>query len=213
MYVAIVSSGCCICFAIATHVFSNVLGVFASVSDVCCKCFSCFERMLHVFHMYVSKVDRDAPHVAMCPTYHNLLLQLLERHACAWGAKGWSTARRWAGKAKGDGDRGACNPTRGKQGSSAAGVEGNGVVGKHLERRGGEGRGKQEAWGAMRVVPCLYVQQALVRAFSRPGHHACPSNPPGASSADILSILLFALNILRLLIHYCLLYSCYIELR
>jgi hypothetical protein len=31
--------------------------VFAGVSDVCCKCFNCFERMLQVFHLVVAKVD------------------------------------------------------------------------------------------------------------------------------------------------------------
>jgi hypothetical protein len=30
------------------------LGVFISVSDVCCKCFNCFERVLQMFHLDVS---------------------------------------------------------------------------------------------------------------------------------------------------------------
>ena len=49
-YIASVSSGCCICFAMATRVFS-------SVSDVRYKYFSCFGRMLQVFHLDVAKVD------------------------------------------------------------------------------------------------------------------------------------------------------------
>jgi hypothetical protein len=32
--------------------------VFASVSDICCKCFNYFERMLQVFHMNIAKVNR-----------------------------------------------------------------------------------------------------------------------------------------------------------
>jgi hypothetical protein len=82
-YVAIVSFGCCTCFTIATHMFSSVSSVFANVSDVCCKYFRNFGHILQVFHLNVSKVDQNAPHVAMCPTYHNLLLHLLEHCACA----------------------------------------------------------------------------------------------------------------------------------
>jgi len=43
MYVTSVLSGCCICFAMATHVFF--------------KCFSGFERMLQVFRLGVAKLD------------------------------------------------------------------------------------------------------------------------------------------------------------
>jgi hypothetical protein len=51
----------------------------------CFRCFcKCFRRMLQVFHLDVSKADRDAAHVAMRPTCHNFLLQLLGRRACAW---------------------------------------------------------------------------------------------------------------------------------
>ena len=106
-YVAVVSSGCRICFAIATHMFSSV---FTSVSDVCFKCFSYFGHMLQVFHLDVSKVDWDAPHVAMCPTCQNLLLQLLGHHACAWGAEGLSATQQRAGEAEEDGGRGAGGP-------------------------------------------------------------------------------------------------------
>jgi hypothetical protein len=52
-YVARVSSGCCICL----QWLSSVFRCFASVSDVCYKCFSCFGHMLQVFHLDVAKVD------------------------------------------------------------------------------------------------------------------------------------------------------------
>jgi hypothetical protein len=45
--------------------FKYLAGVFASVSDVCCKCFSCFGRMLQVFHLYIVKVDRVL-HMLQC---------------------------------------------------------------------------------------------------------------------------------------------------
>jgi hypothetical protein len=93
-YVAIVSFGCCTCFTIATHMFSSVSSVFANVSDVCCKYFRNFGHILQVFHLNVSKVDQNAPHVAMCPTYHNLLLHLLGIVHVREGVKGWSAA--WA---------------------------------------------------------------------------------------------------------------------
>jgi hypothetical protein len=48
-----VLSGCCIC----CNDFQEFLGVFASVSNICRKCFSCFERMLQVLHLDVAKVD------------------------------------------------------------------------------------------------------------------------------------------------------------
>jgi hypothetical protein len=54
--------------------------------------------MLQVFQLFrtyvisvsydVLKVDQDAPHVAMCPTCHNLLLKLLGHRACVWGTEG-----------------------------------------------------------------------------------------------------------------------------
>ena len=42
-------------FAMATHVFSCFSWYFASVSDICCKCFICFGRMLQVFHPDVTQ--------------------------------------------------------------------------------------------------------------------------------------------------------------
>jgi hypothetical protein len=46
------------CFAMATYMLSSFFWCFASVSDVCWKSFSCFRRMLQVFHLNVAKVDR-----------------------------------------------------------------------------------------------------------------------------------------------------------
>jgi hypothetical protein len=43
-------------------VFQKFSYAFASVSYACCNCFSCFIRMLQVFHLDVSKVDWDAAH-------------------------------------------------------------------------------------------------------------------------------------------------------
>ena len=51
--------------------------------DVYCKCFQLFCTYVASISSGVSKIDRNAPHVAMCPTCHNLLLQLLGRCACA----------------------------------------------------------------------------------------------------------------------------------
>ena len=47
-FVANILSGCYVCFAMATHVFS-----------------SCFRRMLQVFHIDVAKVDLGVAHVAV----------------------------------------------------------------------------------------------------------------------------------------------------
>jgi hypothetical protein len=49
-------------FAMVFKCFSSV---FASVSDVCCKYFSCSWHILHVFYLDVVKVDLDVAHVAM----------------------------------------------------------------------------------------------------------------------------------------------------
>jgi hypothetical protein len=144
VYVASVLFVCSVCFAIATHMFS-------SVSDVCCRCFSCFGHMLQVFHLDVSKVDQDATHIAMCPTCHNLLLQLLgRRRAWARGSGGMehrSTA-----------DAGSGGRRRQEPGGPARVGE---AAEKRFEWRGGEGLGKQKALGVARAVPRLCVQQVL----------------------------------------------------
>jgi hypothetical protein len=74
-YVASVLSGCCICFAMAVNVFPGI-------SDVCCKCFNCFGRMLQVFLLDVVKGDLGVAHVVglICNSH---LLQLLGSPACA----------------------------------------------------------------------------------------------------------------------------------
>jgi hypothetical protein len=38
---------------------------FSGVSNICCKCFNCFGRMLRVFHLDVVKVDLGVTHIAM----------------------------------------------------------------------------------------------------------------------------------------------------
>jgi hypothetical protein len=47
------------------HIFAMIFKCFVSVSDACCKCFSCFVRMLQVFYLDVSKVEQDVAYVAM----------------------------------------------------------------------------------------------------------------------------------------------------
>jgi hypothetical protein len=47
----------CICLQ-WLHMCFQVFFCFASISDVCCKCFICFGCMLQVFHLNVTKVDR-----------------------------------------------------------------------------------------------------------------------------------------------------------
>ena len=103
--------GCCICF---THMFQmfylNVAyvlqwfwGVFASVSDVCCKCFSCFGRMLQVFHLNVAKIE-----------------QVLHMLQCVWKSGGDTIGTRV--RSGGMGPRGRVKHRRG-QGNAGAGVK------------------------------------------------------------------------------------------
>jgi hypothetical protein len=47
------------------YVYNCFSSVFAFVSDVCFECFSCFIRMLQLFYLDVSKVDRSVMHVAI----------------------------------------------------------------------------------------------------------------------------------------------------
>jgi hypothetical protein len=92
-FVLSVSYVCCKCFIWMLHMFCNrytrdfhVFQMFSQVfSYVRYNCFSCFRT-------YVANLD--VAHVAVWPTYHNLLLQLLGRRACVRGAEGWSTGRR-----------------------------------------------------------------------------------------------------------------------
>jgi hypothetical protein len=39
------------------HMFAMALKCFASVSDICFKCFNYFKRMLQVFYLDIAKVD------------------------------------------------------------------------------------------------------------------------------------------------------------
>jgi hypothetical protein len=41
----------------AVDVLQWLLDVFASVSDICCMCFICFEHILQVFHLNITKID------------------------------------------------------------------------------------------------------------------------------------------------------------
>jgi hypothetical protein len=61
-----------------TYILQWLYMCFSSVSDVCCKCFSCFGRMLQVFHL-------DVARVVMGPTCHC---------ACAWEAEGMAAGAR-----------------------------------------------------------------------------------------------------------------------
>ena len=77
VYVASVSSGCCICFTMVTHVcflvFQTYVASVSTVSSICCgissKC---------------CKSRSDAAHIAVGPIYSSRLLQLLGLRACAW---------------------------------------------------------------------------------------------------------------------------------
>jgi hypothetical protein len=82
-YVSSVSSECCIYFC------NGYTCVFPGVSNICCKCFSYFRRMLLVFHLNVAKINR----VLYMLQWD---LQLLRRRACAWEAEGWSAVQRRA---------------------------------------------------------------------------------------------------------------------
>jgi hypothetical protein len=62
MYVAIVLAGCCIFFAMTFHVFS---AVFASVSNVCFKCFICLQTFIANISSGCFKSRSCVAHVAM----------------------------------------------------------------------------------------------------------------------------------------------------
>jgi hypothetical protein len=56
-YVSDVSYICCECSPGCFIWFAMAMTCFASVSDVCCKCFICCGCMLQVFHLNIAKVD------------------------------------------------------------------------------------------------------------------------------------------------------------
>jgi hypothetical protein len=51
---------------------------FLGVSDVCCKCFNCFGRMLKSVSSMCCKSKSGVAHVALGPSYRN----------CAWEQRG-----------------------------------------------------------------------------------------------------------------------------
>jgi hypothetical protein len=61
---------------------------FSGVSDVCCKCFNCFGRMLQVVYLDVAKIDLGVAHIVVGPICSNHLLQLLGPPACTWVWRG-----------------------------------------------------------------------------------------------------------------------------
>jgi hypothetical protein len=61
-YVASVLSECCICLQLFFKCFQVC---FACVLGACFECFSFFVRILQLFYLDVSKVDRGVVHVAM----------------------------------------------------------------------------------------------------------------------------------------------------
>jgi hypothetical protein len=61
--------GYCMCFTHMLQAFyldvAYVCNCFSCVSGACFECFNCFVRMLQLFHLDFSKVDRDVIHVVM----------------------------------------------------------------------------------------------------------------------------------------------------
>jgi hypothetical protein len=97
-------------FAMATHVVFKFFWCFASVSDVCCKCFNYFGRILQMFPLDVTKVDLVLHMLQWDPSAAGIsrLVQLLGLPACAWvwrDASGIPRGRRsrWSGAGHGAG--------------------------------------------------------------------------------------------------------------
>jgi hypothetical protein len=70
------SSRCCICFAMATHMFQVLSCVLQVFQMYVCKCFSFWTYVASVLSG-CCKSKSGIAHVAMEPTYRNHLLQLL----------------------------------------------------------------------------------------------------------------------------------------
>jgi hypothetical protein len=107
IYVVSVLSGCCICL----QWFFKSFKCFASVSNVCCKYFSCFVRMLQVC---LSECFKNKLRCYTCCNVTHLATTdycscLGVLHARG-GAEGWSAARPRPWEAEGDGDRGTGGP-------------------------------------------------------------------------------------------------------
>jgi hypothetical protein len=107
IYVVSVLSGCCICL----QWFFKSFKCFASVSNACCKYFSCFVRMLQVC---LSECFKNKLRCYTCCNVTHLATTdycscLGVLHARG-GAEGWSAARPRPWEAEGDGDRGTGGP-------------------------------------------------------------------------------------------------------
>jgi hypothetical protein len=105
-----------------TYFSSFFFGCFASVSDVCCNCFSCFRTYVASVSSKGYKSKLGVVHVVIGPTYHSRLLQLLGRRhgspcgrltpanaSTAWHAQAGAVIRthvdfyvraRWSGETK-----------------------------------------------------------------------------------------------------------------
>jgi len=101
-FASVFFSRCCICFAIASQVFLQVLKTHvSSVSSV-------FRRMLQMFHMDVFEVN-------VCCKCFICMFQLLERHAYVWEADGALRSYGHRKRRSGAGDPhlvGACSSCR-----------------------------------------------------------------------------------------------------
>jgi hypothetical protein len=96
------------CFAMATHMLSSFfLGVLQVFQTLCCRYFSCFGRILQVFHLDVAKVDRMLHMLngSMGPTCRSHLLQLLGR-CRAGGRRPGGVGPTWAHQTSRHGKRG-----------------------------------------------------------------------------------------------------------
>jgi hypothetical protein len=113
--VAYVSHLCCKCFIRMLHIFSHIYMMqvfhldvayvlqwlhtcFPHVSNVRCKCFNCFRRMLQMFSSRCCKSRSVVAYVAVDAIYSSRLLQLLGPPARAWVWRGherqaWETVQ------------------------------------------------------------------------------------------------------------------------
>jgi hypothetical protein len=90
-----------------TYAFKFFLGVLQVFQTLCCRYFSCFGRILQVFHLDVAKVDRMLHMLngSMGPTCRSHLLQLLGR-CRAGGRRPGGVGPTWAHQTSRHGKRG-----------------------------------------------------------------------------------------------------------
>jgi hypothetical protein len=119
-------------------IFSRVSKCFASVSNTYCNCFSCFVRILQVFYLNASKVDRD---VAMWPTLPKPSVATAWASCMRVGSKGIERCSTATQEVEGDGGRGIGVPCA----SCGCGKWRAGASGKWMGRRRSD-RGTK--WGA-----------------------------------------------------------------